>query len=67
MVSAIYVNLDQSKILLSGNGLNISGWVRLVILQEWLRKILRTEMLVFSISFIEPHLRSGSKPHTHFQ
>ena len=65
MASAIYFYLDQSKILLSGNGLNISGWVRLVVVQERLRKILRTELLVFSVSVIEPHLRS--KPHTHFQ
>ena len=65
MSSAFCFNLNQSKILLSGNGLNISGWVRLVIVQERLRKKLRTELLVISVSFIEQHLRS--KPHTHFQ
>ena len=65
MSSAFCFNLDQSKILLSGNGLNISGWVRLVIVQERLRKRLRTELLVFSVSVTESHLRS--KPHTHFQ
>ena len=65
MSSAFFFSLDQSKILLSGNGLNISGWLRLVIVQERLRKRLRTEVLVFSISVIEPHL--SSKPHTHFQ
>ena len=65
MSSAFCFNLDQSKILLYGNGLNISGWVRLVIVQERLRKRLRTELLVFSVSVTESHLRS--KPHTHFQ
>ena len=65
MSSAICFKLDQSKILLSGNGLNNSGWVRLVIVQERLRKRLRTELLVFSVSVIERHLKSRS--HTHFQ
>ena len=41
MSSAFCFNLDQSKILLSDTESNISGWVRLVIVPEKLRKRLR--------------------------